>query len=188
LRNFHAKHFPQAPLPSAFSQTSPEEVVEEEDDGLGCYPDGVKRTLTDEQIAIFRHSEIEAILKERRLRKEAGLSSEVPSSPTSAAPVPVVFPFTDAPPGMQLASATPAIPATPTERDSSEDFQGEDSNSEQQSGSKKRRRKMSKKKRDAELKRNAKNRKTDRPSINYTENREAREMDEVKAEAYELDY
>ncbi|RYP20893.1 hypothetical protein DL765_002543 [Monosporascus sp. GIB2] len=34
---------------------------EEEDDGLGYYPDGVKRTLTDEQIAIFRHSEIESL-------------------------------------------------------------------------------------------------------------------------------
>lgn len=34
---------------------------EEEDDGLGYYSDGVKRTLTDEQIAIFRHSELEAL-------------------------------------------------------------------------------------------------------------------------------
>lgn len=33
----------------------------EEDDGLGYYPDGVKRTLTDEQIEIFRHSELEAL-------------------------------------------------------------------------------------------------------------------------------
>ncbi|KAL2169833.1 hypothetical protein VTG60DRAFT_5574 [Thermothelomyces hinnuleus] len=38
---------------------------EEEDDGLGYYPDGVKRTLTDEQIAIFRHSEIEALRRAR---------------------------------------------------------------------------------------------------------------------------
>ncbi|RYP49158.1 hypothetical protein DL769_011119 [Monosporascus sp. CRB-8-3] len=38
-----------------------EEEEEEEDDGLGYYPDGVKRTLTDEQIAIFRHSEIESL-------------------------------------------------------------------------------------------------------------------------------
>ncbi|KAH6845279.1 hypothetical protein B0I37DRAFT_416822 [Chaetomium sp. MPI-CAGE-AT-0009] len=45
-----------------------EEYYEEEDDGLGYYPDGVKRTLTDEQIAIFRHSEIEAL---RRARKSS---------------------------------------------------------------------------------------------------------------------
>lgn len=33
----------------------------EEDDGLGYYPDGAKRTLTDEQIAMFRHSELHAL-------------------------------------------------------------------------------------------------------------------------------
>lgn len=37
-----------------------------DDDGLGYYPDSVKRTLTDEQVAIFRHSEIQTILRERR--------------------------------------------------------------------------------------------------------------------------
>ncbi|ORY55485.1 uncharacterized protein BCR38DRAFT_452417 [Pseudomassariella vexata] len=40
------------------------EEEEQEDDGLGYYPDGVKRTLTDEQIAIFRHSELEALRRE----------------------------------------------------------------------------------------------------------------------------
>ncbi|RPB23812.1 hypothetical protein L211DRAFT_849432 [Terfezia boudieri ATCC MYA-4762] len=39
---------------------------EEEDDNLGYYPDGVKRTLTDAQIAIFRHSEIQEMLKAKR--------------------------------------------------------------------------------------------------------------------------
>ncbi len=46
-----------------------EEYYEEEDDGLGYYPDGVKRTLTDEQIAIFRHSELEALRRERESSK-----------------------------------------------------------------------------------------------------------------------
>lgn len=41
-----------------------------EEDDLGYYPDGVKRALTDEQIAIFRHSEIQALLKERRREEE----------------------------------------------------------------------------------------------------------------------
>ena len=45
-----------------------EEYYDEDDDGLGYYPDGVKRTLTDEQIAIFRHSELEAM---RRVRESA---------------------------------------------------------------------------------------------------------------------
>ncbi|PSR79783.1 hypothetical protein BD289DRAFT_462826 [Coniella lustricola] len=39
--------------------------AEEEDDGLGYYPDGVKRTLTDEQIAIFRHSELQTLRREQ---------------------------------------------------------------------------------------------------------------------------
>ena len=39
-------------------------------DELGYYPDGVKRTLTDDQIAMFRHSEIYSILRERQIRKE----------------------------------------------------------------------------------------------------------------------
>ena len=39
-------------------------------DELGYYPDGVKRTLTDEQIAMFRHSEIYSILRERQVLKE----------------------------------------------------------------------------------------------------------------------
>ena len=42
----------------------------EEDDGLGYYPDGVKRTLTDEQVAMFRHSEIYNLLREKRLNAE----------------------------------------------------------------------------------------------------------------------
>lgn len=41
-----------------------------DDDGLGYYPDGVKRTLTDDQIAMFRHSEIQVLLRERRRRRE----------------------------------------------------------------------------------------------------------------------
>lgn len=41
-----------------------------DEDDLGYYPDGVKRTLTDEQIEIFRHSEIHSLLRERQLREE----------------------------------------------------------------------------------------------------------------------
>jgi hypothetical protein len=50
-----------------------EESYEEEDeyDVLVYYDDGVKRTLTDEQIAIFRHSEIQALLRDRRHAEEA---------------------------------------------------------------------------------------------------------------------
>lgn len=46
------------------------------DDGLGYYSDGVKRTLTDEQVAIFRHSEIQSILRERRHAAEGKTGRE----------------------------------------------------------------------------------------------------------------
>lgn len=47
-----------------------EEHKADHDDCLGYYEDGVKRTLTDEQIAMFRHSEIQALLRDRRLKAE----------------------------------------------------------------------------------------------------------------------
>lgn len=42
----------------------------EDEDGLGYYPDGVKRTLADDQIAMFRRSEINALLRKRQLQRE----------------------------------------------------------------------------------------------------------------------
>ncbi|MCJ1435889.1 hypothetical protein MMC27_005265 [Xylographa pallens] len=39
-------------------------------DTLGYYPDGVKRTLTDAQIAMFRHSEVEALRRAQRHARE----------------------------------------------------------------------------------------------------------------------
>lgn len=56
------------------------EEYEQEDDGLGYYEDGVKRTLTDEQIAMFRHSELEAL----RRAREAGDSKPATSCGTAA--------------------------------------------------------------------------------------------------------
>jgi hypothetical protein len=50
---------------TTYNAADEDEYYEEEDDGLGYYPDGVKRTLTDEQIAIFRHSELEALRRAR---------------------------------------------------------------------------------------------------------------------------
>ncbi|KAL2063513.1 hypothetical protein VTL71DRAFT_5318 [Oculimacula yallundae] len=72
LSSFHERHFSTSSttrFSKDFLGPVEEEYYEEEeeyDDGLGYYDDGVKRTLTDEQIAIFRHSEIEALLRERR--------------------------------------------------------------------------------------------------------------------------
>lgn len=78
------------------------EVVE--DDWLGSYPDGTPRTLTDEEIAIFRHSEIQALVRERRLAKErdgeAGPSKgdgETPASTTPDLPRPAANAATPVP-------------------------------------------------------------------------------------------
>ncbi|RAL03598.1 uncharacterized protein BO80DRAFT_500379 [Aspergillus ibericus CBS 121593] len=94
LQTFQAKHFPGSAYPTQPltdtlehpNQQQPqhhqqhqqeeeyyhyeEEAEEDDDDGLGYYPDGIKRTLTDEQIRIFRHSEIHALLREKELREE----------------------------------------------------------------------------------------------------------------------
>lgn len=59
------------------------------EDDMGYYEDGGKRTLTDEQIAIFRHSEIEAHLRERRYAQEAKDTQDSPATP-SAVSVPDV--------------------------------------------------------------------------------------------------
>ncbi|KAL2377716.1 hypothetical protein RJZ90_006524 [Blastomyces dermatitidis] len=45
------------------------EQLDDGDDDLGYYPDGTKRTLTDKQVEIFRHSEIQKLQREKR-RKE----------------------------------------------------------------------------------------------------------------------
>ncbi|KAF4636856.1 hypothetical protein G7Y89_g1228 [Cudoniella acicularis] len=97
LSSFHATHF-SAPVVGHFShyflgpveeeyteeEWEEEWEEEEEDDGLGWYADGVKRTLTDEQIAIFRHSEIETLLRERRHIVENG-GNDTPKSKAETA-------------------------------------------------------------------------------------------------------
>ncbi|KAL2436751.1 hypothetical protein ABEF95_014017 [Exophiala dermatitidis] len=78
LTLFHTAHFPRQPIPklTASLAKDTEEASTgpghqgEESDGLGYYEDGVKRTLTDEQIQMFRHSEIQRLLSERRAARE----------------------------------------------------------------------------------------------------------------------
>lgn len=57
---------------------------DEDGDGLGYYPDGVKRTLTDEQIAMFRHSETQAL---QRARERASTRRNSSSPPPMHIPV-----------------------------------------------------------------------------------------------------
>ena len=72
LKTFHLKHFPAASLPQSFASAQYRD--QELEDELGYYPDGTKRTLTDDQIAMFRHSEIQQLLK--TLRSQQTTSSQ----------------------------------------------------------------------------------------------------------------
>jgi hypothetical protein len=81
LRGFHAKHFPHASalehvLHGVEVQAAEECHEEEDEEGLEYYEDGTPRTLTDEQIAMFRHSEIQAIIRKRRQQQDNGDGSE----------------------------------------------------------------------------------------------------------------
>ncbi|KAK4181693.1 hypothetical protein QBC36DRAFT_39854 [Triangularia setosa] len=82
----------QEPIPSN-EQDEEYCYEEEEDDGLGYYPDGVKRTLTDEQIAIFRHSELEALRRGKPPSKPQEITATLAedlSEGEISSPVPVV--------------------------------------------------------------------------------------------------
>lgn len=85
---FHEAHFGQHAIASfrnTFIEPSIDKPLDEttvdgfweEEDDLGYYDDGVKRTLTDEQIEIFRHSELEALRKEEQKK---GLSKTIVAS------------------------------------------------------------------------------------------------------------
>ncbi|KAF1360510.1 hypothetical protein EJ07DRAFT_165154 [Lizonia empirigonia] len=89
LRDFHAKHFPHASAPEfvlhGVEDEPTEEYYEEEEGGLGYYEDGTPRTLTDEQIAMFKHSEIQAIIRKRRQQRDNGDGSEEGEAEASCA-------------------------------------------------------------------------------------------------------
>jgi hypothetical protein len=84
LQSFHASHFPTQPVPSITPQSSTlatqdfndtatqdvNDVATTSEDAPSFYPDGTHRTLTDEQIAMFRHSEIQRLLLVRDQRRE----------------------------------------------------------------------------------------------------------------------
>lgn len=87
LLEFHKAHFPGQPLPSishptlgfpSINAVQELENTAQDDDGLGYYEDGCKRTLTDEQIAIFRHTEVQELL--RAMARKAKFDSETTSA------------------------------------------------------------------------------------------------------------
>ncbi|RDA86028.1 hypothetical protein CP532_4712 [Ophiocordyceps camponoti-leonardi (nom. inval.)] len=78
LSGFFQSHFTPAAVsnfvhtfqnPSALQELQGaifQEYASADDDGLGYYPDGVKRTLTDEQIEMFRQSELRELRREQQ--------------------------------------------------------------------------------------------------------------------------
>jgi hypothetical protein len=84
----------------------PEEAIEyqpEFDDGLGWYEDGVKRTLTDEEIAVFRRTEEWQLERaKQKLREKAERAQEAD--------------MTAAQDASQNAEEVPAPRANPTDR------------------------------------------------------------------------
>jgi Protein of unknown function (DUF3807) len=83
LLHFHKSHFTSQPLPPVLHPTLgftfPGLLGELQDDSpdddyLGYYEDGVKRILTDEQVAIFRHTEVQELFK--KMARNAELAAE----------------------------------------------------------------------------------------------------------------
>lgn len=77
MQEFQVRCFGRNPTAFTPEASAVQAPSDEEDDGLGYYPDGVKRILTDEQVAMFRHSEIQTLLRELRHRREDGDASEL---------------------------------------------------------------------------------------------------------------
>ncbi|KAI4200052.1 MAG: hypothetical protein LQ350_004190 [Teloschistes chrysophthalmus] len=93
LQDFHDRHFgviTRSVVPAQDAKWDVEESGQgqEQEADLGYYPDGVKRTLTDEQIAMFRHSEISRLLRQRQLQKENAMVDEEASDPSATMRLP----------------------------------------------------------------------------------------------------
>jgi hypothetical protein len=76
LEQFHRHHLSAHHCPLLLQEEYALDGDGDDDDDLGYYADGNKRTLTDEQIAIFRHTEIQELLK----MHEAASYDEIPSA------------------------------------------------------------------------------------------------------------
>lgn len=77
LRKFHVDHFGNIPHQNAIIGSASEPKVHVVED-LGSYPDGVLRTLTDDEIAWFRAAEIRKL--EMRTEEEQSYRSVLSSN------------------------------------------------------------------------------------------------------------
>ncbi|KAK7540634.1 uncharacterized protein J3D65DRAFT_665392 [Phyllosticta citribraziliensis] len=204
MRDFHQRHFPTASAPADFlshQQARHEEpshvadnlteapaVTEDyEDDGLGYYEDGVERTLTDDEISIFRHSEVQRLYAqllehaseaaERRLTElEAKSKSNEPSEEGEYEPQSDPAAATTV---VEKAEEEKSVEnANPSIKQENQRIQGSERRLSPQVASN-----------DAPPYNNGpKKRKRSDESEHHTFRRIAREMDDVKAVDVELDY
>jgi Protein of unknown function (DUF3807) len=102
LLRYHTSHFPGPPPPligqltlelSSNNALDEFNVTAEVADVLGVYADGVERTLSDEQVAIFRHTEIQELLRERRERAgvHSGSAADRPGDAGPRTPAEALF-------------------------------------------------------------------------------------------------
>ncbi|KAF4443552.1 hypothetical protein F53441_11407 [Fusarium austroafricanum] len=97
---WNTQYFSHSPSQDHPQNDAVDDTWVEEDDDLGYYSDGVKRTLTDEQIEIFRHSELEALRKEKEKARQPPAKEVVSPDETmdlsddSPAPAPADKPST----------------------------------------------------------------------------------------------
>ncbi|CCU78165.1 hypothetical protein BGHDH14_bgh03592 [Blumeria hordei DH14] len=70
LFEFHTAHFSEINV-DHFAENFLGPVALNPEDHLGYYEDGSERTLTDAQICIFRHTEIQNLYRERQYMRES---------------------------------------------------------------------------------------------------------------------
>ncbi|KAF2096677.1 hypothetical protein NA57DRAFT_78275 [Rhizodiscina lignyota] len=173
------EQFPHAHPPWIFTEKL-NELLEFDDYGLGYYPDGKKRTLTDDQIVIFRHSEVNRILREKRRLVEG---VEAPDADQTATTYPAAAKTTDAQAGAEPHG---------TKREFQEDEESESEEASELSEEGTIDFKDTTAKEEWEAVREAKRRrqvfKSKDKNEDFTPRRIAREQDNIKAEDIEMDY
>jgi hypothetical protein len=182
LLRFHLTHFPGLSLPKSFFVAEITENCEppaEEDYGLGYYYDGVPRTLTNDQVTMFRHSEIESHLRERRHRLEAEAEAAEVAGTQS--------------PEMAIVASTQAITEVSTEAatvDLSDGAIPSETMGDTESTRKKAKKNKGKKKKPMQKQKHQQQKDWQRltQAEEYTPNRMAREQDAVQNASVELDY
>lgn len=146
----------------------------------------MQRTLTDEQIAMFRHSEIQTVIRKRRLRKEDGEPAE--EKETSAGPL--VHPSgsldSRSQPSTKGDNGTDKVQSVPLEK--AKDQQWATSSARTKARNKKHRDKYRLKKKAERRRREAGDSEDDNDSDEWDPWHQANGPDVLKDDAIDLDY